>query len=160
MTSPCGELAVKVSTLERVLIGQGTIFVAGALLLWQVATPVYFDDASGLQSIDWPLLWVPALVFAGLSGTLAGLSIRMGWPWWIAALAICLVGLPAFYLPFFFVGDVPGSTVPDTNFTDLVAALLGWTLFNLASAGLAVAVSTLGRKQGGGRAVSHMDPGA
>lgn len=127
------------------LIGQAAAFVVGALLLWRIATPVYFDDMSGLESITWSLLWVPGLVLAVLSGTLAGSSFRLGWPWWIAAIGSGLVSLLAFYPPFFFVGEAPGETVPETNFTELVAALLGWTLYNVASVGLALAIGSPGR---------------
>lgn len=124
------------------LVVQVTVFVVGAVLLWRVATPLYFDELSSLGSVSWPLLWAPALAFAVLSGTFAGLSVRRGWHWWVATMILVLVGLPALYAPMFFVAEWPGSTVPETNFTDLVAALLGWSLYAIASVGLAVAIGT------------------
>jgi hypothetical protein len=122
------------------------VFAAGALLLWWVATPLYFDEMSSLGSVSWPLLLAPALAFAVLSGTFAGLSIRRQWPWSVAALVIVLISLPALYAPCFFVTEWPGSTVPETNSTDLVAALLGWALYEIVSIGLSVAIGTQGRK--------------
>jgi hypothetical protein len=134
------------TTVARVLVIQVVVFLTGALLIWWAATPLYFDQISALESISWPLLLVPALALAVPSGAFAGLSIRGRWPLWIAGLVLVLIGLPAIYAPFFFVAHWPGSTVLETNFTDLVAALLGWSLYGIASSALAVGLGRLGRR--------------
>ncbi|RNM12691.1 hypothetical protein [Nocardioides pocheonensis] len=124
----------------RLLLVQGAVFAAGGLLLWWFATPVYVDGLSALTSVSWPLLLVPALALAALAGTLAGLCIRFGRRWWLAGTSLVLVSLPALYPPLFLVGKWPGSTVQETNLSDLVAAVLGWALYVVTSSGLTAVV--------------------
>jgi hypothetical protein len=135
------------TTVRRVFVVQLAVFLTGALLLCWVATPLYFDEISSLESVSWPLLWVPALALSALGGTIAGLCLQRRWPWWVAAAGLVLVGVPAIGPPMFFVTDWPGSTVSETNFTDLVAASHGWMLYVTLSTGLALAVG--GRAAGG-----------
>jgi hypothetical protein len=140
------------TTTRRILGAHAAVWFVGALLLWWLASPLYFDEMSSLTSISWPLLWAPALSCAGLSGTVAGLSIRRRWPWWVPAFVLVLVSLPGLYVPCFFVARWSGSTLQETNLTDLIAALLGWTLYELVSIGLAVAIGRQGREHPHGRA--------
>jgi hypothetical protein len=124
------------------------VIVGGLLLLWS-ALPLEFDSLSGLESISWPLLWIPALVLAAVAGTLEGISIRLGWPWWVAVSVFGVASFPAFVPPMFFVGW-PEEFQPYTQVTELAAALLGWTFFVAASLVLAMAIGTLGHNRGGG----------
>lgn len=132
------------TTTARVLVIQAAVFIAGGLLLWWVATPLYFDEMSSLDSISWPLLWLPALAFAVPSGTIAGLSIRLRWRWWVPVIFLVVIGVLALYAPMFFVAKWPGSTVPETDVTDLLAAVVGWTLYEITSCALAVTIGIAG----------------
>lgn len=140
-----------VTAVARLLLVQGSVFVAGGLLLWWFATPVYDDGLSALASVSWPLLFVPAVALAVLAGTLASLCIRSGRPWWLAGISLVLVSLPALYPPLFLVGRWPGSTVQETNLSDLVAATLAWALYVVMSSGLAAAVGRPSRRHAGDR---------
>ncbi|HEX2894294.1 MAG TPA: hypothetical protein VHO29_09875 [Marmoricola sp.] len=134
----------ELTTTARVLVIQAAVFIAGGLLLWWVATPLHFDEMSSLDSISWPLLWLPALAFAAPSGAVAGLSIRLGWRWWVPATVLVVIGLLALYAPMFFVAKWPGSTAQETNVTDLLAAVAGWTLYEITSSALAVTIGIAG----------------
>jgi hypothetical protein len=135
----------RLTTTRRILGAHAAMWFAGSLLLWWLASPLYLDEMSSLTSVSWPLLWAPALSCAGVSGTVAGLSIRRRWPWWVPGVVLVLVSMAALYVPCFFVARWPGSTLQETNLTDLIAALLGWTLYEVVSIGLAVAIGRQGR---------------
>ena len=135
--------------VARLLLVQGAVFLAGGLLIWWFATPVHVDALSALASVSWPLLFVPAVALAVLAGILAGLCIRLGRPWWLAGISLALVSLPALYPPLFLVGRWPGSTVQETDLSDLVAAMLGWALYVITSGGLAAVVGGLRRWDAG-----------
>jgi len=137
------------STIARLSLAHLAVLIVGGLLLLWSAIPLEFDSASGLKSISWPILWVPALVLATLAGTVEGVSLRLSWPWWVAVVVFGVASVPAFVPPVLFVGW-PEEFQPCTPATSLAAALLGWTLFIAASLGLAIAVGTLGHDHSDG----------
>jgi hypothetical protein len=125
----------------RFLSAQALIFVLGAVLLWRAASPLsgYW---SSLDSEDWGLIAEPALFFGSVGGIVEGLCIRRDHL--VVAIVVAVIsGLPALYVPLFVA--TPVDDLLRTEPTELIAALLGWTLFIATSVTASSAVGLIRR---------------